>query len=160
MAFTLFLWIAQLDREGILIYTPDLLNETDELFRSFHNLRTVLFDDSERNAVAAHDSSSRKADTKKSPDGNSTGVASKSAASTKSPVRSDSEVKCNSSPTTKVGLKPIITDAKPTVPSTKPTVFPAATKALPRTPTDESKKPEPNQGSVASRLAAFGGGKS
>jgi hypothetical protein len=48
ISFTLLLWIAQLDREGILIFTPDLLGETDELFRSFHNLRTLLFDDRER----------------------------------------------------------------------------------------------------------------
>lgn len=39
---SLLIWVAQLDREGILIYSPDLLGETEELMKSFHNLRVEL----------------------------------------------------------------------------------------------------------------------
>lgn len=59
ISFTLLLWIAQLDREGILIYTPDLLNETDELFRSFHSLRTILFDDAEKGTTRTSEEKKR-----------------------------------------------------------------------------------------------------
>lgn len=48
---TLLIWIAQLDREAVLIFSPDLLGETDELFRSFHNLRLQLADAAEHGDV-------------------------------------------------------------------------------------------------------------
>eukprot|EP00475_Leptophrys_vorax_P042443 TRINITY_DN8001_c0_g1_i1.p2 TRINITY_DN8001_c0_g1~~TRINITY_DN8001_c0_g1_i1.p2 ORF type:complete len:236 (+),score=58.35 TRINITY_DN8001_c0_g1_i1:658-1365(+) len=47
LSVTLLLWIAQLDREGILIFTPDLLNETNELFQSFQNFRKVVSADAQ-----------------------------------------------------------------------------------------------------------------
>jgi hypothetical protein len=154
MAFTLFLWIAQLDREGILIYTPDLLNETDELFRSFHNLRTVLFEDFEKK----EDQKTKKAEGKtKSPD-NQTQPGATSVRPLNI-VKAESEAKISSP---RVSNKPMISDSKPSVLSPKPSVFPAATK-LPPKPTEKShiepEKSDSKQTSVSSR-AVNGGGKS
>jgi hypothetical protein len=65
-AFTLLLWIVQLDREGILIFTPDLLNETDELFRSFDNLRKTVFEQKTLDVTRKTTDSKKPADRKKS----------------------------------------------------------------------------------------------